>query len=105
MYKCHVLGQDCSQCLGLNNTKSQYNCKFCDNVCSYGTTCTTPVEISCPDPNVSSVKPLSGPKEGGTVLTIRGENLGTKYEDVKDGVKLGSHACEVIKDKYEVSTK
>lgn len=39
-------------------------------------------EFSCPRPEVTSVSPKSGPETGGTVLTIRGSNLGQNAEDI-----------------------
>ena len=39
-------------------------------------------EFICPKPEVTSISPKSGSETGGTVLTIRGSNLGQNQEDV-----------------------
>lgn len=39
-------------------------------------------EFICPKPEVTSISPKSGPQTGGTVLTIRGSNLGQSQEDI-----------------------
>ena len=45
-----------------------------------------------PPPRISSVSPLSGPRAGGTRLTISGSNLGTHAADVLN-LTLGAVAC------------
>ena len=47
-------------------------------------------------PSISSVSPLSGPKAGGTRLTISGSHLGTHAADVLN-VTLGHAACEAMR--------
>lgn len=42
----------------------------------------------CPNPQILSFEPLTGPYEGGTNLTIKGVNLGTSFEDIRTGVKI-----------------
>lgn len=49
------------------------------------------------------IKPLSGPIEGGTLVTIEGSNLGLKEEDVKGKIRIGDIPCELID--YQVSVK
>lgn len=49
------------------------------------------------------IEPLSGPLDGGTLLTIRGRNLGRRLSDVVYGVWIGSVACEPLADRYTVS--
>lgn len=49
------------------------------------------------------IEPLSGPLDGGTLLTIRGRNLGRRLSDVEYGVWIGSVACEPLADRYTVS--
>lgn len=39
-------------------------------------------EFSGPRPEISSVSPKSGPASGGTVVTIRGSNLGQNHDDI-----------------------
>lgn len=49
------------------------------------------------------VKPLSGPVEGGTLVTIEGSNLGLREEDVKGKIRIGNTTCELID--YEISVR
>lgn len=49
------------------------------------------------------IEPLSGPLDGGTLLTIRGRNLGRRLSDVTHGVWIGTVACEPLADRYTVS--
>lgn len=49
------------------------------------------------------IKPLSGPIEGGTLVTIEGSNLGLKKEDVLGKIKIGDIPCQLVN--YEVSVK
>lgn len=49
------------------------------------------------------IKPLSGPIEGGTLVTIEGSNLGLKEEDVRGKISIGNTPCELIQ--YEVSVR
>jgi plexin A len=51
----------------------------------------------------SQIKPLSGPIEGGTLVTIEGSNLGLKEDDVKGKIRIGDIPCELID--YQVSVK
>lgn len=46
---------------------------------------------------------MSGPIEGGTLVTIEGSNLGLKEDDVKGKIKIGDIPCELID--YQVSVK
>lgn len=49
------------------------------------------------------IKPLSGPIEGGTLVTIEGSNLGLKKEDVLGKIKIGQVPCILVN--YEVSVR
>ena len=49
------------------------------------------------------IYPLSGPVEGGTLVTIEGSNLGLREEDVHDNVYIGDLPCDV--HDYHVSVK
>lgn len=46
---------------------------------------------------------MSGPIEGGTLVTIEGSNLGLKEEDVRGKIRIGETPCELIQ--YEVSVR
>jgi hypothetical protein len=47
------------------------------------------------------IYPLSGPKTGGTELTIEGMNLGKAYEDIVNFVDVAMISCEPIRTKYQ----
>lgn len=57
----------------------------------------------CPRPRIDMIKPLFGPIEGGTLVTIEGSNLGIREEDVRGKISIGSVPCELIN--YEISVK
>ena len=49
------------------------------------------------------IYPLSGPLEGGTLLTIEGRNLGLHRSEVKGRIFVGRVPCDLVD--YEVSVK
>ncbi|XP_030748718.1 plexin-B isoform X2 [Sitophilus oryzae] len=105
LYKCDILGShrehaDCSLCVTRN---SKYNCTWCGNSCQYFETCMHVPHIECPRPRIDIIKPLSGPIEGGTLLTIEGSNLGLKQEDVQGKIRIGDVPCKLVN--YEVSVR
>ncbi|RZC36560.1 plexin-B [Asbolus verrucosus] len=105
LYKCDILGShrehaDCSLCVTRN---SKYQCTWCGNTCTYSETCQQIPHIECPRPRIDMIKPLSGPIEGGTLVTIEGSNLGLKKGDVQGKIKIGDVPCELVN--YEVSVK
>ncbi|KRT80367.1 hypothetical protein AMK59_8587 [Oryctes borbonicus] len=105
LYKCDILGShrehaDCSLCVTRN---SKYQCTWCGNTCAYNESCQSTPHTECPKPRIDIIKPLSGPMEGGTLVTIEGSNLGLKREDVKGKIRIGNVPCEL--DNYEVSVR
>uniref|UniRef100_A0A8B9RMY8 Plexin-A1 n=1 Tax=Astyanax mexicanus TaxID=7994 RepID=A0A8B9RMY8_ASTMX len=44
--------------------------------------------------------PETGPRQGGTKLTITGENLGLQFRDIQNGVRIGKVACHPIEEDY-----
>lgn len=57
------------------------------------------------DLSVFQLDPLSGPVEGGTLLTISGSNLGQRAKDIQNSVTVAGIQCKVINSRYEVSTR
>lgn len=51
-----------------------------------------------PSPPVRQIHPLMGPKEGGTRVTIVGENLGLSYREV--GLRVAGVRCNSIPSEY-----
>lgn len=46
------------------------------------------------------LSPETGPRQGGTMLTITGENLGLQFKDIQNGVRIGKVACNPQEDQY-----
>ncbi|CAF4870399.1 unnamed protein product [Pieris macdunnoughi] len=105
LYKCEILGShrdhaDCSLCITRNTV---YQCTWCGNSCSYSDSCLENPVAECPKPRIDMIKPLSGPIEGGTILTIEGSNLGLHVEEVTGKVRIGEVLCEIVDFEVSVS--
>ncbi|KAG8005623.1 Plexin-A4, partial [Nibea albiflora] len=48
----------------------------------------------------TSITPLRGPREGGTLVTIRGENLGLEFREIQGNVKVAEVDCTPIPEGY-----
>ncbi|KAG9510737.1 Plexin-A1, partial [Fragariocoptes setiger] len=97
VYRCAAMALNCGFCLEL---PEKYMCGWCQdtNTCqtqdhciqhsasSSGTFLTS--SHTCPDPQILSFNPMSGPYEGGTNITIKGINLGRTFEDISNGVSI-----------------
>ncbi|XP_035219207.1 plexin-B-like isoform X4 [Stegodyphus dumicola] len=105
LYKCPLLGShngraDCSLCLTRDR---KYQCAWCDGSCKFGDACLDPVATTCPPPRIDYIHPLSGPIEGGTLVTIEGSNLGTSEDEIRDNITIGGIPCTL--EGYSVSVK
>ncbi|XP_052871807.1 plexin-B [Anopheles cruzii] len=118
LYKCEILGShrdhaDCSLCV---TRDPKYQCTWCGQQCSFNETCSdgAPLVVrgggrmpgeegGCPRPRIDLIKPLSGPIEGGTLVTIEGSNLGIREEDVRGRIHIGNVPCEL--ERYEISVR
>uniref|UniRef100_A0A672QMW2 Plexin-B1 n=1 Tax=Sinocyclocheilus grahami TaxID=75366 RepID=A0A672QMW2_SINGR len=101
LYNCSVGRADCSRC---HTADQQYECVWCEgsrSSCVYRSSCTEHVQQTCPAPHIHTIEPLSGPVEGGTVLTVSGSNLGQRAEDIQHSVTVAGVPCTVIPDRYE----
>lgn len=79
LYKCSLLGShggrgDCSLCASRD---PRYDCSWCGGQCSYGPTCSEPVQTTCPPPRIDWVstlrtnkKCITTPNEFHEVFTI-----------------------------------
>ncbi|XP_059519647.1 plexin-D1 isoform X2 [Myotis daubentonii] len=99
VYNCAMGSPDCSQCLGREDL---------GHLCVWSDSCRLrgplqPLPGACPAPEIRAIEPLSGPLDGGTLLTIHGRNLGRRFSDVAHGVWIGGVACEPLADRYTVS--
>ncbi|XP_067383981.1 plexin-B3 isoform X2 [Channa argus] len=106
LYNCSAGQSDCSQCRAV---PEEYGCVWCPGSpapsCVYNQSCSSIPADTCPPPQITQVVPVSGPLEGGILVTITGTNLGMKYQDVEDGVTVSGVQCRVQPEGYEISTR
>ncbi|KAM6977277.1 plexin-D1 [Aplochiton taeniatus] len=100
VYNCGVGSADCSQCWGREDQGQL--CGWCDSSCKPRDDC-QPVRDQCPGPEIYKVSPVSGPVDGGTLLTVQGRNLGRRAEVVE--VSIGDVVCKLLPDRYTVSVE
>ncbi|XP_015793717.1 plexin-B-like [Tetranychus urticae] len=105
LYKCDLLGShlskpDCSLC---QTSDRKYQCVWCSGSCSFVDACMESPAPSCPPPRIDLIYPLSGPIEGGTLVTIKGSNLGSSVDEIKDKVAIGGIPCTPVE--YNVSVR
>uniref|UniRef100_A0A8B9V7N8 Plexin A1 n=1 Tax=Anas zonorhyncha TaxID=75864 RepID=A0A8B9V7N8_9AVES len=108
LYKCSALRESCGLCL---KADPRFECGWCvsEKRCSLRQHCLAPESSwmhassgnsRCTDPKITKLSPETGPRQGGTRLTITGENLGLKFEDVRWGVRVGKVMCIPIESEY-----
>ncbi|XP_058258521.1 plexin-B1 isoform X1 [Hemibagrus wyckioides] len=106
LYNCSVGRSDCSRC---HTADHKYDCVWCGEVqssCVHKEACLNmKVKDQCPAPVISSIEPLTGLKEGGTILTITGSNLGQKAHDILQSVTVAGISCTVKPELYEISSR
>lgn len=95
------MADSCGICLAL---AEKYNCGWCSstNTCEVVEQCNknndgktdwlNRSEI-CPNPEIHTFGPKTGPWEGGTNITIQGINLGKSYNDIYSGVRIAGINC------------
>uniref|UniRef100_A0A8C0HRL0 Plexin-A1 n=1 Tax=Buteo japonicus TaxID=224669 RepID=A0A8C0HRL0_9AVES len=108
LYKCSALRESCGLCL---KADPRFECGWCvsERRCSLRQHClayesswmhASSGNSRCTDPKITKLSPETGPRQGGTRLTITGENLGLKFEDVRWGVRVGKVMCIPIESEY-----
>ncbi|KAK2851043.1 hypothetical protein Q5P01_007319 [Channa striata] len=106
LFNCSVGRSDCSRC---RTADPKYGCVWCGGAagsrCVYKDSCTDEVKHTCPAPVIHFLDPVSGPVEGGTVVTISGSNLGQRADDIQNSVTVAGVPCSVIHSRYEVSSR
>ncbi|XP_062283826.1 plexin-B1-like [Scomber scombrus] len=106
LFNCSVGRSDCSRC---RTADPKYGCVWCGGVsssrCIYQDSCRDEIKHTCPAPVIHFLDPVSGPVEGGTVVTISGSNLGQRAEDIQTSVTVAGVPCSVIHSRYEVSSR
>uniref|UniRef100_A0A8C7GLV6 Plexin-A1 n=1 Tax=Oncorhynchus kisutch TaxID=8019 RepID=A0A8C7GLV6_ONCKI len=110
LYKCYALRDSCGMCL---KADPRFECGWCvqEKKCSLRQEC-APLDSSwmhptagnsrCTHPKITKVRlcVCTGPRQGGTRLTITGENLGLQFRDILTGVRLGKVPCIPIEEEY-----
>ncbi|CAB1330364.1 unnamed protein product, partial [Coregonus sp. 'balchen'] len=84
LYDCSVGQSDCSQCRAV---PSEYGCVWCGGE------------------SPGCIQPVSGPVEGGVLVTIHGSNLGMHYQDIQGGVTVAGVSCLPQPHGYLISTR
>ncbi|XP_053234057.1 plexin-D1 [Podarcis raffonei] len=102
IYNCAIGSADCSQCLGREDLGHQCIWSESSSNCRLNTE-SLQIPGMCPPPEIKKIEPLNGPLEGGTLVTIRGRNLGRRFSDVINAVKIGNVKCSPLPDRYIVS--
>lgn len=106
LYDCSAGQSDCSQCRAV---PEEYGCVWCPGSpapsCVYNQSCTSLPADTCPPPRITQVLPVSGPLEGGVLVTITGSNLGMTYHDVVGGVTVAGVQCLPQPEGYQISTR
>ncbi|KAK2888766.1 hypothetical protein Q8A67_014141 [Cirrhinus molitorella] len=108
LYKCYALRESCGLCL---KADPSFECGWCvqDRKCSLRQECAQPEHTwmhatagnsRCTHPRITKLFPETGPRQGGTRLTISGENLGLQFKDIQNGVRIGKVACQPIEEDY-----
>ncbi|TMS19384.1 Plexin-A1, partial [Larimichthys crocea] len=108
LYKCYALRDSCGMCLKAN---PRFECGWCvqEKKCSLRQECTPPESTwmhattgnsRCAHPKITKLFPETGPRQGGTMLTITGENLGLQFKDIQNGVRIGKVACNPVEEQY-----
>ncbi|XP_011902240.1 PREDICTED: plexin-A3 isoform X3 [Cercocebus atys] len=106
LYKCWAQRPSCGLCL---KADPRFNCGWCisEHRCQLRTHCPAPktnwMHLSqkgtrCSHPHITQIHPLVGPKEGGTRVTIMGENLGLLSREV--GLRVAGVRCNSIPAEY-----
>ncbi|KAM9325436.1 plexin-D1 [Gastrophryne carolinensis] len=102
VYNCVSGTSDCSRCLGRTDlghlctwSESSASCRLNSEL--------LPIQTTCPAPEIRKIEPVSGPLQGGTLVTILGRNLGSRFSDIVDKVKIGDVPCVPILESYLVS--
>uniref|UniRef100_A0A8C3NT78 Plexin A4 n=2 Tax=Passeriformes TaxID=9126 RepID=A0A8C3NT78_9PASS len=108
LYKCGAMRDSCGLCL---KADPDFECGWCQgqNQCTLRQHCPAQdsqwLELSstkgkCTNPKITDINPVTGPREGGTKVTIRGENLGLEFRDIASYVKVAGVECKPLVEGY-----
>lgn len=87
------MADNCGTCLTLSE---KYKCGWCQSTstCEVAEQCLEKNSDwldrlqTCPNPEINSFTPITGPVEGGTNITINGINLGKKFVDIYSSIRI-----------------
>ncbi|XP_046895788.1 plexin A3 [Hypomesus transpacificus] len=90
LYKCEAQRSSCGQCL---KASAEFECGWCldSRKCLLRQHCPVAEQnwmhhgrhnLRCSHPRITKIRPLTGPREGGTLVTIEGENLGLQVREI-----------------------
>ncbi|XP_018019923.1 plexin A3 isoform X1 [Hyalella azteca] len=104
VYQCQLMADNCGQCLSLSE---RYQCGWCQSTgrCMVSDKCSggsawLQRDKTCPNINVTSFYPETGPWEGDTNVTIHGINLGKHFNDIYDGITIAGIQCQPFQETY-----
>uniref|UniRef100_A0A8B9TIB1 Plexin A4 n=1 Tax=Anas platyrhynchos TaxID=8839 RepID=A0A8B9TIB1_ANAPL len=94
LYKCGAMRDSCGLCL---KADPDFECGWSQE--------SQWLELSstkgkCTNPKITDINPVTGPREGGTKVTIRGENLGLEFRDIASHVKVAGVECKPLVEGY-----
>uniref|UniRef100_A0A3B3ZTW5 Plexin-A3 n=1 Tax=Periophthalmus magnuspinnatus TaxID=409849 RepID=A0A3B3ZTW5_9GOBI len=107
LYKCEAQRSSCGQCL---RAPPAFECGWCMDTrkCLLKQHCLSPElnwmhhgrhNLRCSHPRISRIEPLTGPREGGTRVTIEGENLGLQVKEISH-VQVAGVRCTPVPTQY-----
>uniref|UniRef100_A0A7N8WZ62 Plexin A3 n=1 Tax=Mastacembelus armatus TaxID=205130 RepID=A0A7N8WZ62_9TELE len=107
LYKCEAQRSSCGQCL---KAPPPFECGWCTETrkCLLRQHCPSPEQnwmhhgrhnLRCSHPRISKIDPLTGPREGGTRVTIEGENLGLQVKEISH-VQVAGVRCNPVPSQY-----
>ncbi|XP_058873462.1 plexin A3 isoform X2 [Acipenser ruthenus] len=107
LYKCSAQRESCGLCL---KADPSFDCGWCltERKCLLKQHCSSSElnwmhlgrrNVRCTHPRITKIRPLTGPKEGGTRVTISGENLGQHVREITH-VRVAGVRCNPVPLEY-----
>ncbi|XP_015249442.1 PREDICTED: plexin A3-like [Cyprinodon variegatus] len=107
LYKCEAQRSSCGQCL---KAPSVFECGWCveSRKCLLRQHCPSAEQnwmhhgrhnVRCSHPRITKIDPLTGPREGGTRVTIEGENLGLQVKEITH-IQVAGVRCNPVPSLY-----
>ncbi|GAA6082748.1 plexin-A4 [Tachysurus ichikawai] len=108
LYKCDARRESCGLCL---KADPLFGCVWCkvEKRCTLKQHCPHPqsmwlehngINSKCTHPKITMITPMRGPREGGTLVTIHGENLGLDFHEIQYNVKVADVECTPVPEGY-----